>query len=344
MNSPYMDFGSLSPQNLYAANPPRSIGLSIMQNIQSVPIQARSPLTPGGSLPFIAWNSPPQEDQFRPMSATLFISLDLQIVRALPDTQDMFCVASFAIEGRTLAELCTRGSSNIMPVLIQALRNDVQLNKLLFSVHEYRHSLFDDLRPYSNSDLFHPFPGAQEHLYSVVFIDSYNRQIPSRMVAVLGSRSNDRFAYAIISIQRQDLPFGQVRHTGPLASPLCYNQGGFAAPPEIDTRTRLPPEQQQYQRPISPIPGQLPHSVIRSPGQAVPRTVMPPFLMSPRARGVPSVNTLAPMINTRITEEAGEEEQQEQAVVSPTDPASDNEGSRRSSGKRISMCLSEMIE
>lgn len=349
MNSPYMDLANPPQRKPFFGGSPRPGVPPNMQIVPAAPGIIRSPqMTVGGQLNQ-AWSQPPPKDVYRISSATLFVSTDLQIIRALPDAQHTFCAETSAIEGRILTELCTESSKSIMPVLIQALWADIHINKLLIRAHEHRQSLYEDLRPYTNSDLFHPFPGAQEHLFSAIFLDSYNRQIPARMVAVLGSRSNDRFAYTIVSIQRQDLPLAPGRQAMPPSPRL--DTGQFVSAAGMDSRMQRAQQGMQQQQPISPTLS-FPIRHMPSPGRpgpvsAVPRNIMPAFIpsdwppgpmfsASPPQALPPALNTLAPMMNTRIPEEPENDSD-------PVDQVSDQASSRRSSGKRISMSLSEMI-
>lgn len=362
-NSPYMTFASPSQNTVYG--PERRMGTGGMQGPQPPSIMVRSPI-PGSSVSAINPWPMPTQDAFRASSATLFISIDLQIVRALNDAQNMFCAAPSAIEGRTLAELCALGNAGIMSQLLQALNADIQINRLLIRSREHRQSLFDDLRPYTNSDLFHPFPGAQEHLFSVTFVDSYNRQIPTRMVAVLGSRSNEHFAYAIVSIQRHDYAPAPVRlSTITPPSPRSYDPPYFIPTTDLDVRIQRPNTIEQSQ--ISPTSGSFPlrhmqspvtphQSTFPRPGPSISATDRAAVV---RGSGRPPVmsplNTLPPLINTRIQEEApdtapvvGERsrarsEPEAAATPEPADQEESDRSSRRSSGKRVSMSLSEMI-
>lgn len=208
VNSPYMDF---MPPALAPAWSPRQQPRRQNQSFGLLQ-HARNPsMIPGSPNPVLSprsspWSASPPE-VFRPMSATLFVGIDLRIIRALSDVRNFFHAMPSVIEGRNLIELVMAEDRERLPQLIRALQEDVFTHKLLlFQSPEARQNLETDLLPYTDTDLAHSFPGAHEHLLSLTFIDALNRPVVSRMAAVLGSRSNDRFAYAIISIQRQEHP------------------------------------------------------------------------------------------------------------------------------------------
>lgn len=293
MNSPYMDFYPSPTRSTWSLNSSRRPLAPASRHDRS-PSLANSPLTGPQHPP--PWQMPVHEPP-RAMSATLFVSVDLTIIRALPDANNFFSATSSQIQGRALIQLCHQNDKGQIPRLIHALQSDVQTNRLMFRAHDHRQSLAHELEPYTDPDLSHPFPGAQEHLLSLTFVDALGRHIPARMAAVLGSRSNDRFAYVIISIQRQDQQ--QQQHitpatprsltSAPSQSPRAYEPGGFPPPPQSDYNARSLPIQSSptYAHRQHPLQQQQQQSQQQPPNYqrhtSAPRPNAPPTGLIPNA-------------------------------------------------------------
>lgn len=199
--SPYLPAGFRG-----MANKPSWIGDQSFYRPESAIPPHNAYHTPVQPPPVTALPSVPEaQGVYRAAIATLIVSTDLIIVRAPPDAQSLFCVPARALEGRTLFELCHPNEDRgILPDLIRALLDEVRMRRLLLHAHEHRTMLYNDLQPYTNEDLLHSLPGATEYPFQMSFLDAHNRIIPARVVAVIGARSNDRYVYVLLRIQRND--------------------------------------------------------------------------------------------------------------------------------------------
>ncbi len=150
-----------------------------------------------------------------------FASIGLDLVRSFEPLADSLGRHGRDLEGRNLADLVDAADHMRVLALASEIREDVTRLRLLANPPVMYSPLSTSLLPYTDGELSCPLPGAEERTIEVSALHGFGDRVCIRLSAVLGARSNDRFAYAIVRTTRvQD-------------SPVAHHPSTFSAPPQF---------------------------------------------------------------------------------------------------------------